>query len=367
MSYSLDPLTAPAYSIKEGNGWLAVFNPDATRQMDVQLCQSYAHNEVICCVKFSSDGSLLAVGTNNAVVLYNPERQTKISFPLGGEEESEEGRQANHARSVIISPDNKLLVAGSEDKYIRIWDVETGEFLRTLSGHRAEVYALAFTGDSRTLFSASGDHTIRVWDATQFSADVTEVPEPSCRVLRPTNLEENSSNLVFTSVSVDASGSFVAAGSLDGMIRVWDVRPRSSKEEPVGVLQGHADGVYGIQFLHSDTGSSAMSLVSTSMDRTLKRWEILPDEKQFTCKKTLSGHRDAVLSASLLQVGLEQRLASSSRDGTVRLWDLKSGIPYFMIQGHTNTVTSVDLSSDGTLLASGSGDREVRIWKYVLQ
>lgn len=44
MSYSLDPLTAPAYSVKEGNGWLAVFNPDARRQMDVQFRSGYTHN-----------------------------------------------------------------------------------------------------------------------------------------------------------------------------------------------------------------------------------------------------------------------------------------------------------------------------------
>ncbi|KIJ62149.1 hypothetical protein HYDPIDRAFT_158385 [Hydnomerulius pinastri MD-312] len=361
MSHNLDPLTAPAYSVKEGNGWLAVFNPDATRQMDVQLAQRYVQNRVVCCVRFSSDASLLVVGTNNAVILYNLKKGEKITFPLGSEEDS----KPNHARSVIISPDNKLLVAGSEDRYIRVWDIETSNFVRILSGHRGEVYALAFTSDSRTLLSSSGDRTVRVWDATQFSA--SEVAEPSCRVLCAAGPEEKSSKLVFTSVSVDSSGSFVAAGSLDGIIRVWDIRSGSDKEEPVGVLQGHTDGVYGIQFFACDTGSSVMNLVSASLDRTLKRWEILPDEKQFTCRKTLSGHKDYVLAASVLQVGREQRVASSSRDGTVRLWDLKTGMPYFMIQGHTNTVTSVDLSSDGSLLASGSGDREVRIWKYTLQ
>lgn len=44
MSYSLDPLTAPAYSVKEGNGWLAVFNSDARRQLDVQCHSSHTHN-----------------------------------------------------------------------------------------------------------------------------------------------------------------------------------------------------------------------------------------------------------------------------------------------------------------------------------
>ncbi|KAF8438040.1 WD40-repeat-containing domain protein [Boletus edulis BED1] len=333
--------------------------------MDVQFCSGYTHKGAVCCLKFSSDGSLLAVGTDNAVILYNIEQQTQLTFLLGNEQE---GRPANHARSVVISPDNKLLVAGSEDKYIRVWNVETGEFLRTLSGHAGEVYALAFTTDSRSLFSASGDCTVRVWDATQFSADVTQVPEPTFRVLHSACPEEKpSKKLVFTSVTVDTTGSFVAAGSLDGKVRVWDVSSDPGNDEPIGILHGHSDGVYSVQFLPSNTEMSTLCLVSASMDRTLKCWELLPDEKRFQCKKTLSGHKDAVLSLSVLQVGREQRLASSSRDGTVRLWDLRSGIPYFMIQGHTNTVTCVDLSSDGTVLASGSGDHQVRIWKYLLQ
>ena len=172
----------------------------------------------------------------------------------------------------------------------QVWNVETGEFLRTLSGHTGEVYALAFTTDSRSLFSASGDRTVRVWDATQFPADVTQIPEPTCRVLHPASPEEKSSKkVVFTSVTVDTTGSFVAAGSLDGMVRVWDVS--SENDEPIGTLHGHSDGVYGVQFLPSDTGKSTACLVSASLDRTLKYWELTPAEKQFQCKKTLSGHK----------------------------------------------------------------------------
>ncbi|KAL4067060.1 WD40-repeat-containing domain protein [Scleroderma yunnanense] len=359
---SLDPHTAPAYSIKEGHGWMAVFNPDAHRQMDVQLHKCHVHDRVVCSVKFSADGRFLAVGTNNAVILYDISRDQKVTFPLG----TEESDTANHARSVAISPDNKFLVAGSEDRVVRIWNTETYAYVNSLVGHRGEVYALAFTQDSRYLLSASGDCTIRIWDATQFQLETTV--ELSCRILRSVGPDEKpSSKMVFISLSVDSLSSFAAAGSLDGIIRVWDIRPGSEREQPVGVLVGHADGVYGVQFLPSYTADEAIILVSASLDRTLKRWEIMVDEKQFLCKKTLTGHKDCILATSVLQIGREQRVASASRDGTVRLWDLKTGMPYFMIQGHTNTVTSVDLCSDGSLMASGSGDREVRVWKYTLQ
>lgn len=173
--------------------------------------------------------------------------------------------------------------------------METGEFLRTLTGHTGEVYALAFTTDSRSLFSASGDRTVRVWDATQFGADVTQVPEPSYRSLQPTTAEEKSSKkVVFTSVAVDSTGSFVAAGSLDGIVRVWDVSSDSESDGPIGTLHGHSDGVYGVQFLPSDMENSAICLVSASLDQTLKCWELFPDEKRFTCKRTLSGHKACI-------------------------------------------------------------------------
>ncbi|KAI6029616.1 WD40-repeat-containing domain protein [Pisolithus microcarpus] len=340
MSDTLDPLTAPAYSVKEGSGWLAVFNPEAPRQMDVRLHRRYVHGGTV---------DWLAVGTNNAVILYDITQDEKVTFSLTSDDET---GKPNHARSVTISPDSKFLVAGSEDNI----HSKSYAFIRSLVGHRGEVYALSFSADSRYLLSASGDRTVRLWDTTQFQSGATA--DVTCRILH--SVDPQKSKQVFTSVSVNSSSSFVAAG-------VWDIRQDVGRAEPVGVLTGHADGVYGVQFLSSYSDNDVVTLVSASLDRTLRRWEILVDEKQFLCKQTLTGHKDCVLAVSTLQVGREQRLASASRDGTVRLWDLKTGMPYFMIQGHTNTVTSVDLCADGKLLASGSGDREVRIWNYTLQ
>lgn len=362
MAEELDLTTVPVDFVKEGSDWLAIFNPRVPRQMDVQLAARYVHDGVVCSVKFSLDGTLLAVGMEGAVVLYNLSLGEKFTFTL----ERNTGKP-NHARAVCISPDGHFLVAGSEDKLIRVWSIKNHMLVHTLEGHHGEVYAVEFTPDKNTLLSASGDCTIRVWDATQFaetpdasSIILDETMEAACRVLRPVSPGVKlSSKLALTSIAVNSTGKFVAGGSLDGMIRIWKVDgTEDDSAEPVETLSGHEDAVYSVQFVEG-------GLVSASVDRTIKRWDISDvGVGRGECRKTLQGHKDCILATSALQVGRDHRVVSSSRDGTVRMWDLKTGTVQFVIQGHKNTVTTVDLSNDGRLLASGSGDHEVRLWSY---
>lgn len=166
--------------------------------------------------------------------------------------------------------------------------------VHTLEGHHGEVYALAFTPDNKTLLSASGDCTIRVWDATQFSdfldassVILDETMEAACRVLRPVSTGVKlSSKLALTCIAVDSTGKFVAGGSLDGMIRLWKIDgTEDDGSEPVETLAGHEDAVYSLQFVEG-------GLVSASLDRTMKRWDMSEmGVGQGECRKTLRGHK----------------------------------------------------------------------------
>jgi glucose repression regulatory protein TUP1 len=89
MPIDLDPATVPPEFLKEGHDWLAVFNPDVRRVMDINLSCKFTHDKsvnvayilrillrrlhfrVVCCVRFSPDRTRLAVGLDNMVCLYD--------------------------------------------------------------------------------------------------------------------------------------------------------------------------------------------------------------------------------------------------------------------------------------------------------
>jgi len=66
--------------------------------------------------------------------------------------------------SVVISPDGQILISGSADKMIKMWELSTGKETCTLTGHTGSICTVAISLDGRTLVSGGWDQTIKVWD-----------------------------------------------------------------------------------------------------------------------------------------------------------------------------------------------------------
>ncbi|MEH1884926.1 WD40 repeat domain-containing protein, partial [Nostoc sp.] len=71
---------------------------------------------------------------------------------------------SNSVSSVSFSPDGKTLASGSDDKTIKLWNLETGKEIRTLTGHSKSVSSVSFSPDGKTLASGSADKTIKLWN-----------------------------------------------------------------------------------------------------------------------------------------------------------------------------------------------------------
>ena len=67
-------------------------------------------------------------------------------------------------RSVSFSPDGARMLSGSSDKTVRLWDMHSGECLRTFNGHTDWVMSVSFSPDGARMLSGSIDNTVRLWD-----------------------------------------------------------------------------------------------------------------------------------------------------------------------------------------------------------
>ena len=69
--------------------------------------------------------------------------------------------------TVAFSPDGRWIASGSEDSTVKIWDGRSGELVHTFRGHTGIVTSVAFSPDDRRLISGSRDHTAKVWDVSK--------------------------------------------------------------------------------------------------------------------------------------------------------------------------------------------------------
>jgi WD40 repeat protein len=78
---------------------------------------------------------------------------------------------------VAVTPDGKRAITGSDDRTLRVWELDTGKAVCTLRGHSRQVWSVAVAGDGRTIVSVSDDRDLIVWDierqllVARFSAD----------------------------------------------------------------------------------------------------------------------------------------------------------------------------------------------------
>ena len=170
--------------------------------------------------------------------------------------------------NAVAALDARRVVSVSDDKTLRVWDVEIGETIRTLEGHTGAVYAVAAL-DGRGVVSASRDNTLRVWDVESGE---------TIRMLHGHTAP------VSAVAALDARR--VVSVSDDKTLRVWDVETG----ETLHTLKGHTGAVRGVAAL------DARRVVSASADKTLRIWDIETGDTI----RTFEGHARAVFAVAVL-------------------------------------------------------------------
>ncbi|KAM4035783.1 TAF5-like RNA polymerase II p300/CBP-associated factor-associated factor 65 kDa subunit 5L [Anomaloglossus baeobatrachus] len=268
----------------------------------------------------------------------------------------------NVVNTAAISPNGKLLVAGFDNSFIKLWslkakklkteangvdvsriqlasdilqeselDEQAGSEMKILRGHCGPVYSTRFLSKNAGLLSCSEDASIRYWDLNSFTNTV---------------LYKGHAYPVWD-IDVSTCNLYFASGSHDRTARLWSF----DRTFPIRIYAGHLADVDCVKF-HPNSNY----LATGSTDKTVRLWS----SQQGNSVRLFTGHRGPVLALAFSPNG--KYLASAGEDHRLKLWDLASGTLYKELRGHTDNVTSLAFSPDSTLIASASMDNSVRLW-----
>lgn len=273
--------------------------------------------------------------------------------------------------ALAVSRDGRLLaVSGNpksaDERTIRVWSLDppSAEPIATIPLDGAWVMGLDFSPDGCCIATAAverggkGRSWNEVWsvataarilslpctgpgDAVAFMSDgkalVTAGRDGLARILRPASGD-------LTAILSERATQPPAAPTAEAPPAAAECPQPPPEGIPwtVQVLAGHEDRLRDVA-----VSADGLRIASSSADRTLRVWDAETGEILFT----FPGHAGWVEGVTFSPDG--RFVVSASRDDTVRLWN---------VAGHTGSVNGVAFSRDGTRLATASGDRTVRVW-----
>jgi WD40 repeat protein len=155
------------------------------------------HSDTVFGVSFSPDDKKLAACAADKFVKV-------FELPSGKFLKAFEGH-THHVLGVGWKADGKLLASAGADNVVKIWDFDKGEQVRTINGHGKQVTRLVFVGKSDQFATCSGDQTVRFWNINGGN----------------TRNFGGSADFLYA-LSVSADGALVAAGGQEGIVRLYN-------------------------------------------------------------------------------------------------------------------------------------------------
>ncbi len=278
-------------------------------------------------VKYSPDGTRLAVATSIGVWLYDTSTDAELNLL---------SEVPDYVETIAFSPDGSTLASSgySPNHIIRLWNIDTGELRGTFDGYE-EILALAFSPDGTVLASSGGgpNYPIRLWNVENRHLQDT--------LLGHTNW--------ISALSFSADGKTLVSGSEDNTIRLWDIQTGKLK----GLLDEHRDDVNSVVF-----SPDGRTLASCSSDGTIQLWD-MHIGRTFAI---LRGSAKFPAGVNAIAFSPDGQTLASATANQIWLWDTFTKQVKEIIEGHAALVTTVVFSPDGKTIASASWDWTFRLW-----
>jgi len=236
----------------------------------------------------------------------------------------------NAVEAVALSPDGTRVVSASADKSVKVWDVETGQMIRSLEGHTGSVHAALVTASGDRVIYSSKDWTIRIWNIVS-GETIGILSTPSGPV---------------TTVAMVSGDRFLVSGSDDGLLELWDLG--------MSIIPEKAD-----QPTESVAAMAANDrlVFSASADGTVRAWDLQTKELVRTVKVATNSVDRLVVTSDGQYI-----VVSGTEGNELRILNLDTPKTEIVLEGHTQFVTGVSFTPDGRHVLSVSADGQLKVW-----
>jgi WD40 repeat protein len=314
---------------------------------------AYTKPVPVTALAFTPDGQKLVVSGNHELTVWDV---------ANGKLEKRIATRTRRALAMLFLPDGKLAVAGgrpNEEGDVRIYDLnggtpqtengitfldgvnDKGVMIKQLLEADDEVLCLALSSDGKKLASGGCDRIVNVWDLSGGYADAKL--EQSI---------ENHADWVF-GVAFAADGKHLFTCSRDKTAKVWDL----AAKESVMTFPDHQNGVYGV--VPRADGKVGYSV---GEDNQLRSWNAAGDQAGKQVRAVAGAHAKAILK--LIASPKEPLLFTCSADQTVKVWSTDNNLRAVRtLSGLGDWVYALAVSPDGQLVAAGSYNGDVKVWK----
>ena len=296
-------------------------------------------------VRFSPDGSRLAISSSIGIWFYDP--ATGKALDLLPQTDS------TSAFAFAYSPDGTTIARAMNNSKVGFWDVTTKQRIGTLTKYGRHITAIAYAPDGTRIVSGNSDDAVRVWDTMTMQ--------------RIGTLRGYHTGGV-TAVAYAPNGTTIATGcgwrSRDDKDntntgQLWDALTgiRTAK------LAGHAKRITAIAY-----SPDSATIATASRDSTVRLWHTDTGKHKTTLKHrqglnaTLPWNRDADAVNTIAYSPDGNTIATGTQNGKVRLWDARTGRLQTQFTAHAFGVASIAYSPDGNTIATVSRDGTAELW-----
>ncbi|MDZ8106238.1 MAG: hypothetical protein RM338_11540 [Nostoc sp. DedQUE12a] len=301
------------------------------------------HSDTVTSVSFSLDGKMLVSGSADGVVIIWNRNGKKIKNFKAHE---------NKITSLGFSPNSQKILSASEDKTLKLWTLE-GKEIATFKGHGEEITTFSFSHDGQKVISASKDKTLKLWNL-----DGKEIKTFTGHTQSISSVSFSPDDKIIASISTSQGTS-----QEDKIMKLWTIDGKEIKtlndagdsvsfspnnqhiflKNDRYIILRRRDGSFiksfDYSYYYSFRTNRGFIFSSAVIDTTNQNLVFSRDGQTIY----LSNFSQNFLNASILQINTGNKLN-------------------FDLAGHRNTITSVSFSSDSKMVASGSEDKTIKLW-----